>query len=196
MPIYTHSLMAVKGRQTQSRIFLRKRKHKTEFRRKTEGAAMKGSKSHELETDVPAPELWAIYGTLRAAQLVPEVLPHVFTKCEVLSGDGGVGTILKLTFSQGGTGTEKFVKVDNENYVKEAAAIDGDVLNAGFLSYMIRFEVIGKGPGSSVIRSTVEYEFDDARSELEAMVSTAPLAAVAEGFVKYVKEQKTPQANN
>ncbi|GJN01876.1 hypothetical protein PR202_ga19178 [Eleusine coracana subsp. coracana] len=152
---------------------------------------MKGSKSHELEADVSASELWAIYGTLRAAELLPELLPQVLAKTEVLSGDGGVGTILLLTFTQGGTGTEKFVKVDNEKYVKEAVAIDGDMLKAGFLSYMIRLEIIGKGPDSSVIRSTVEYEFDDARPELEGLVSTEPLAAAAEVFSKYVKEQKT-----
>lgn len=62
---------------------------------------MKGSKSHELETDVPASELWAIYGTLRAAELVPELLPQIFTKTEVVSGDGGVGTIVLMEFSQG-----------------------------------------------------------------------------------------------
>jgi hypothetical protein len=36
-----------------------------------------------------------------AVELAPELLPHIFTKVEVASGDGGVGTILQLTFSQG-----------------------------------------------------------------------------------------------
>lgn len=80
--------------------------------------------------------------------------------------------------------------MDNENYVKEAVAIDGDILKAGFVSYMIRFEIIGKGPDSSVIRSTVEYEYDDERAELEGMVSTEPLAAAAQVFAKYVKGQR------
>ncbi|TVU15937.1 hypothetical protein EJB05_39481 [Eragrostis curvula] len=154
---------------------------------------MKGSKSHELETDVSAPELWAIYGTLRAAALLPELLPHIFTKTQVISGDGGVGTVLQLTFSQGGIGREKFVKFDNENYIKEAVAIDGVLLNAG---YLIRFEIIGKGPDSSVVRSTIEYEFDDGRPELEAMASTATLAAAAAEFVKYVKQKKVAQASS
>ena len=85
---------------------------------------------------------------------------------------------------------EKFTKVDDENYIKEAQAIDGDILKLGFLSYMIRFEVIAKGPDSSVIRSTVEYEIDDAHPELEAMVSTAPLAETADKFSEHAKEKK------
>ncbi|CAL5065270.1 unnamed protein product [Urochloa decumbens] len=158
---------------------------------------MKGTKVHEHEANVPASDLWAIYGTLLAADLLPELLPHVLAKVELVSGDGGVGTILKLTFPPGIPGLEsykeKFTKVDNENYIKEAQAIEGDILKLGFLFYMIRFEIIAKGPGSSVIRSTVEYEIDDAHPELEAMVSTAPLAATAEKFSEHAKEKMVPQ---
>ncbi|CAD6228799.1 unnamed protein product [Miscanthus lutarioriparius] len=162
---------------------------------------MKGSKVHEHEADVPASELWAIYGTLRAAELLPELLPHVLAKVELVSGDGGVGTILQLTFPPGIPGLqsykEKFIKVDNDNFIKEAEAIDGDILKLGFLAYMIRFEVISKGPNSSVIRSTIEYEIDDAHPELEAMVSTAPLAATAEKFSEHAKEKNViPQATS
>jgi hypothetical protein len=41
-----------------------------------------------------------------------------------------------------------------------------------------------------VIRSTVEYEIDAGRPELEAMVSTAILAAIAESLVGYIKLEK------
>ncbi|CAL5036217.1 unnamed protein product [Urochloa decumbens] len=153
---------------------------------------MKGSKVHDYEADVPASELWKIYGTLRAAELLPGLLPHVLAKVEVISGDGGVGTVLELTFPAGIPGLQsykEFTKVDNENYIKEALAIGGDIPKLGFLYYLIRFEIIAKGPASSVIRSTVEYEIDDANPELEAMVSTAPLAATAEIFAKHAKEK-------
>jgi hypothetical protein len=46
-----------------------------------------------------------------------------------------------------------------------------------------------------VIRSTIEYEIDEAHPELEAMVSTAPLAATAEKFAGYVKAQKVAQSS-
>ncbi|KAF0892227.1 hypothetical protein E2562_014818 [Oryza meyeriana var. granulata] len=170
---------------------------------------MKGSQSHELETDVPASELWEIYGTLRAAELLPELLPHILAKAELVSGDGGVGTVVQLTFPPGEplkesffmdygipglqSYKERFVRVDNENYVKEAEAVEGDILKLGFLSYMIRFEIIQKGTNTSVIRSTVEYEIGDGHPELQAMVSTASLAVAAEKFAEYIKEQKLVQ---
>ncbi|CAM0958326.1 unnamed protein product [Alopecurus aequalis] len=155
---------------------------------------MRRSKTHELETDVPASELWEVYGTLRAAELLPQLLPQVLAKAELVSGDGSVGTILQLTFPPGLPGVERFreqfTKVDNINYVKESEAIDGDILKIGFLSYMYRFEIVAKGASTSVIRSTIEYEIDDAHPELDAMVSTTRLAAAAERFSEYIKEHK------
>jgi len=59
---------------------------------------MRRSKTHEFETDVPASELWEVYGTLRASELLHQLLPQVLAKVELVSGDGGVGTVLQLTF--------------------------------------------------------------------------------------------------
>ncbi|KAG0535130.1 hypothetical protein BDA96_04G340000 [Sorghum bicolor] len=161
---------------------------------------MKGSKVHEHEADVPASDLWAIYGTLRAGELLPELLPHVLAKVELISGDGGVGTILQLILPPGIPGLqsykERFIKVDNENYIKETEAIDGDILKLGFLAYMVRFEIISKGANLSVIRTTIEYEIDDAHPELEAMVSIATLATVAEKFSEHAKEKKVPASTS
>ncbi|KAM3370015.1 hypothetical protein ACQJBY_017718 [Aegilops geniculata] len=162
--------------------------------------AMRKNKVHEFEADVPAADLWGLYGTLRAAELLPELLPQVLAKIQLVSGDGDVGTILELTFAPGIPGLEtyreKFIKVDNENYIKEAQTIDGDILKLGFLYYMVRFEIIAKGPSSSVIRSTIVYEINyETHPGLEAMVSTGPLAATAEKFAEYLKEQKIAQSS-
>ncbi|CAN6229375.1 unnamed protein product [Urochloa humidicola] len=160
---------------------------------------MKGSKSHEVEADIPAAELWKIYGTVRFVELVHQLLPQILYQVEVVRGDGGVGTVIKVTLPPGIPGRhsykEEFVKIDNENRVKEAAVIEGDILELGFNTYVTRFEIVEKGPSSSVIRSTVEYEYDDGRPELEAAARTAPLAAAAERIVQYVKEQNAAQAS-
>uniref|UniRef100_A0A0A9C814 Bet v I/Major latex protein domain-containing protein n=1 Tax=Arundo donax TaxID=35708 RepID=A0A0A9C814_ARUDO len=60
-----------------------------------------------------------------------------------------------------------------------------------FLLVRTRLEIVEKGPSSSLIRSTVEYEFDDGRPELDGAASTAPLAAAAVRLVQYVNEHKS-----
>ncbi|XP_062193479.1 norbelladine synthase-like [Phragmites australis] len=161
---------------------------------------MNGRTVHEPETDIDASELWGIYGTLSAVELFPQLCPHVLINVKIISGDGSVGTILQLTFPPGDpsarAGMKKFTKVDNEDYIKEAKAIEGDILKLGFLSYMIQMEVIAKGPALSVLRLTVEYENDDTHPNLESKVSIAPLAAIAQVFAKYVKENKVPQVSS
>jgi hypothetical protein len=62
---------------------------------------MVGQLSHEVEVKVPASEAWELYGTVRLAKLVGEELSTLFEKIETIEGDGGVGTIVKLTFPAG-----------------------------------------------------------------------------------------------
>ncbi len=61
---------------------------------------MVGQLSHELEVNVPAGEAWELYGTLQLAKLIEEEQSLV-EKIDVIEGDGGTGTILKLTFPSG-----------------------------------------------------------------------------------------------
>ncbi|KAL0000631.1 hypothetical protein SO802_014412 [Lithocarpus litseifolius] len=60
---------------------------------------MFGQLSHELEVNVPASEAWELYSTLQLAKLVEEEPPSGIEKVDVIEGDGGAGTILKLTFA-------------------------------------------------------------------------------------------------
>lgn len=50
---------------------------------------------------MPALEAWELYGTLRLAKLVEQELNSLINKAEVVEGDGGVGTVVKLTFPPG-----------------------------------------------------------------------------------------------
>ncbi|CAM0945297.1 unnamed protein product [Alopecurus aequalis] len=157
---------------------------------------MKGSNSHELETGLPAADLWEVYGSLLLAQLIPQLLPNIVSKAEV-DGDGGVGTVLHLTYSPEIPGLEyqkeKFIKVDNENFVKEALVVEGGFLDLGFLKYLMRFEIIGKADKTSVIRSTVEYEVGDEGTDTASLANTGTLALLAESVTRYIKAQKTAE---
>lgn len=62
---------------------------------------MFGKLEHELEMHVPAREVWDLFGTLRIGQFVEQEMTELFQKVELIEGDGGVGTVLKLTFAPG-----------------------------------------------------------------------------------------------
>jgi hypothetical protein len=62
---------------------------------------MVGQVSNEVEVNVAASEAWEIYGTLRLAKVVEEAHSGLYEKVEVIEGDGGIGTVLKVTFSTG-----------------------------------------------------------------------------------------------
>ncbi|KAK4256107.1 hypothetical protein QN277_009019 [Acacia crassicarpa] len=138
---------------------------------------MSGKLEHELELDVPASDAWDLFGRLRIGQLVEKEMPSLFQKVELVEGDGGVGTIQKLTFSPGTPGLsslkEKFSKVDDENRIKETEIVEGGYLELGFALWRVRLEVIEKGEGSSILKSTLEYELK------EDALANAPLASNA-----------------
>ncbi|OEL17879.1 hypothetical protein BAE44_0021102 [Dichanthelium oligosanthes] len=153
---------------------------------------MEGSLCHEFQTDLPATDVWEVYGSLVLGQLVPELLPQVLSKVELVEGDGGVGTVLLVTFPPAGKYKEKFTMVDNEKYIKEAAVIEGGFLDLGFKKYVVRFEIVGQEDGTTIIRSTIEYKVDAEHTSNASLVSTGALVAIAETITKYIKEQKSP----
>ncbi|KAF8694797.1 hypothetical protein HU200_037889 [Digitaria exilis] len=111
-------------------------------------APTKGSLRHEFETGLPAADVWEIYGGLLVGDLIPQLLPEVLSKVKLIEGDGSVGTVLLVTFPPGAPGSdffkEKFIKVDNENYIKEVLVTEGGFLDHGFQKYLVRIEIIRK----------------------------------------------------
>nr|GEY77187.1 S-norcoclaurine synthase 2-like [Tanacetum cinerariifolium] len=114
------------------------------------------------EVKVPASKAWALYGTL---ELVKLVVGKTVDAIDVLEGNGGVGTILKLTLKPGLGFThckEKFTEIDHENKVKEVKGVEGGFLDLGFNFYRVRFE-IKDNPNdetdlSCIVKLTIEYD--------------------------------------
>ncbi|KAL0918193.1 hypothetical protein M5K25_010187 [Dendrobium thyrsiflorum] len=155
---------------------------------------IKGFLYHELEVDVSADDLWEIYGTIRLAKVVVEMIPHVILKVEVEEGDGGVGTIIRTSYPPGSSGPkyskQKFVKVDNEKHVKEIKVIEGGLIELGFSSYLIHFEIIEKEKSISIIKSSILYELKDDHIDVISLASIVPSVHVANTVVKHIKESK------
>ncbi|XP_028753366.1 S-norcoclaurine synthase-like [Neltuma alba] len=155
-----------------------------------------GHLEHELELGVPASEAWDLFGTLRLGEFFEKEMPSLFQKVELVEGDGGIGTVLKLTFVPGTLGPtcykEKFTKVDNENRIKEIEVIEGGYLELGFTLFRGRFHIMEKGKDSSTVKSTVEYELKQEASENGSIASNAiqALANIAQVAKQHLNRNK------
>ncbi|MFS7989684.1 putative Bet v I/Major latex protein [Helianthus anomalus] len=59
---------------------------------------MFGSLSEEVEVKVSADKAWQLYGTIKLGEIAAK---HTLEHIHVIEGDGGVGTIIKVTFKPG-----------------------------------------------------------------------------------------------
>ncbi|KAK9079196.1 hypothetical protein SSX86_000866 [Deinandra increscens subsp. villosa] len=143
---------------------------------------MFGTLSEEAEIKVPASKAWELYGSLEIGNLV---VGKVLEAVDLVEGDGGTGTILKLTLKPG-LGfpyyKEKFTKVDHENMVKETEVVEGGFLDMGFTLYRIRFE-IKENPkdstGSSCVQKlTIEYDVKEEFAANASFVTNEPLLGI------------------
>ncbi|XVE81043.1 hypothetical protein DITRI_Ditri15bG0031400 [Diplodiscus trichospermus] len=154
---------------------------------------MHGHLSHDALVEVPAAVVWEVCRGLGLARLVNEQLQDVVGRAEVVQGDGGVGTILKVTFPPGTPGPsymkEIFTKIDDEVRVKEGEIIEGGYKDLGFEFCRPRLHIIEKDAGSCIIRSSMEYEIDDKLKEITSQLTTKPMEILADGVGKYLKKK-------
>ncbi|KAK3035494.1 hypothetical protein RJ639_033953 [Escallonia herrerae] len=147
---------------------------------------MHGTLSDGLEVNVPAQEAWKIYGTLQITHVT-----HTFDKIEVLQGDGGVGTTLKLTLPAGTTVfssyEEMYTKVD-EKMIKEAEVISGGYFDLGFTLYRTRFEIIEKSKTSCIPKTTIEYDVNEEEVANFTYVSILPMISMRKDIATYLLE--------
>ncbi|CAL1376861.1 unnamed protein product [Linum trigynum] len=153
---------------------------------------MKGELSQETPVEAPASALWEAYRGIELGKLVTELMSDTIGQAQVLEGDGGLGTVVKLTFPPGTPGvgylTEVFRVVDDEKRVKETETVEGGLLALGFDSLRVRLEIVEKGAESSAVKSTLLYEVDDAKPELLDYLSTDLFELMAKGIGSHVVE--------
>ncbi|CAI0473771.1 unnamed protein product [Linum tenue] len=151
---------------------------------------MRGELTQETAVEAPASAVWEAYRGLELARLVTELMPDTIGHAQVLEGDGGVGTLVNLTFPPGTAGAgyvkEVFTVADDEKRVKETETVEGGLLALGFDSLRVRLEIVETGAESSAIKSTLLYEVDDAKPELLAYLSTDLLERMAKGIANHV----------
>ncbi|MQL91750.1 hypothetical protein Taro_024368 [Colocasia esculenta] len=164
-------------------------------------AGMKGTVSHELAVPAAAGEVWAVYSGLRLGQLAAELLPGLFQKVELMEGDGGEGTVLRVTVPTSGPDPiffkEKFVKIDDEKFIKVAEAVEGGPLDLGFRLYRVTLQIMEIDLADScVIRSTIDYEIEEGLEQKAVLPTTDILAALAEAIGNYLTKKEPTGCHN
>ncbi|XP_022735192.1 S-norcoclaurine synthase 2-like [Durio zibethinus] len=137
----------------------------------------------ELEVNVPASNVWELYRHLGISMLAAQELTNVIQSVEVLKGDGGVGTILKLTFVPGNSSyTERFIVINDQKRVKVAKGLEGGCLAIGCSVQIVRFDIIEKTNASCIIRSDIayavkkEFEANDPKPNIQLLAAAARVA--------------------
>ncbi|XP_055829546.1 norbelladine synthase-like [Solanum dulcamara] len=153
----------------------------------------------EIEVPVPANEAWKIYGTIQLAHIVVKELPNIVHRADILEGDGGVGTVIKVTFPPGTplltSHKEKFVVIDDEKRVKIAQVVEGGLLDLGFTLYKVKFEVIEKDKETCITKATIEYEVKEEAIANVSYVSIQPFKAIMDLVAKCLTQGKDGQSS-
>ncbi|KAL6190864.1 hypothetical protein ACLB2K_037258 [Fragaria x ananassa] len=113
----------------------------------------------EFTSVIPPPRLFKAF-ILDADNLIPEIAPQAVKCAEILEGDGGVGTIKKITFGEGsqfGSVTHKIDGIDKENFVYSYSLVEGDALSDKIEKISYETKLVASSDGGSVIKSTSNY---------------------------------------
>lgn len=154
--------------------------------------SMRYELNNEIDVPLSASSIWQVYACKELPKLIVKLLPHVFDRIDYISGDGGVGTVIRIIFPPGEVPRsykETFRKIDHAQRLKEVQQISGGYLAMGVTSYVDKFKIISTGPNSCTIRSTTEYEVPDHLADkVKSLISIEGLVPMAKAIVEYVKE--------
>ncbi|XVE82216.1 hypothetical protein DITRI_Ditri15bG0129800 [Diplodiscus trichospermus] len=110
----------------------------------------------EVPTSVPPARIFKAF-VLDFDNLFPKVVPRAIKSCELVQGDGGPGSIKKVTFGEGRQFKYVLHKVDGiekENFTYNYSAIEGDALKDKFekICFETKFEA---APGGGTICKSI-----------------------------------------
>ncbi|KAM0988182.1 hypothetical protein ACFX13_012397 [Malus domestica] len=85
--------------------------------------------------------------------LIPKIAPQAIKTVEILEGDGGVGTIKKVSFGEGSEYNyikHKVEGIDKDNFVYSYSLIEGDVISDKLEKISYEIKLVASGTGSSI----------------------------------------------
>ncbi|XP_038724217.1 major pollen allergen Bet v 1-M/N-like [Tripterygium wilfordii] len=116
--------------------------------------------------------------------LVPKLLPNIISSIEILEGDGGVGTIKKLNFTDDVMGAQ-YIKdqvevIDHEKHIFKLSIIEGGLIGIKMKSYVYEVSFTSTSEGGSLANLKIDYEpLEDAVLPSEEEINNIKLAHIA-----------------
>jgi len=132
-----------------------------------------------------------------ADELMPRIIPHFFKSFETVEGDGGVGSIKLVTFTEEGRKPAKhrIEEVDEENSVYKYSVIEGGVLGEDLesVSYVFKFES-GAGGGCTVKISATYHPKSEEHSSIKEKIEKVKEAT--KGFINTLEAHLHAHTDN
>ncbi|KAK4586571.1 hypothetical protein RGQ29_023641 [Quercus rubra] len=114
---------------------------------------------NEISSTIPPARLFKAF-VLDADNLIPKLAPHAIKSAEIIEGNGGPGTIKKITFGEGSQ--FKYVKhrideIDQANFTYCYSVIEGDIVNELLEKISYEIKIVASPDGGSVLKNTSKY---------------------------------------
>nr|ACE80941.1 putative allergen Pru du 1.02 [Prunus dulcis x Prunus persica] len=113
----------------------------------------------EFTSVIPPEKLFKAF-ILDADNLIPKIAPTAVKGTEILEGDGGVGTIKKVTFGEGsqyGYVKHRIDGIDKDNLTYSYTLIEGDVLSDVIEKIAYDIKLLASPNGGSIVKTTSHY---------------------------------------
>ncbi|XP_075653093.1 major allergen Pru ar 1-like [Castanea sativa] len=141
----------------------------------------------EVTSPIPPARLFKAF-VLDADNLIPKISPHTIKSTEILEGNGGPGTIKKVTFHEGSH--FKFLKhkidaINKENFTYNYSVIEGGPLSDKIEKISYETKLVATPDGGSIFKSTSKYYAKDDFEIKEEQIKTGKEKAA--GFFKSVE---------
>ncbi|KAK1295344.1 Major pollen allergen Bet v 1-D/H [Acorus calamus] len=144
-----------------------------------------GSFTSECETSISVERLWKA-GVQDAHNLMPKLLSHTIKSVEVIQGDGGVGTIKQLNFTEVvpeySYTKDRIDVIDHANHVFKYTIFEGGVVGKRVKWYSFELKYEPTAAGGCTQKVKVEYDSID---------GTFPTDDEAAGIKHWVSEMVT-----
>ncbi|GMY27841.1 major allergen Pru ar 1-like [Fagus crenata] len=111
----------------------------------------------ETNTVIPPARLFKAF-VLDADNLIPKVAPQAIKSSEIIEGNGGPGTIKKITFgSQFNYVKHRIDEIDNANFTYAYTLIEGDAISETLEKISHEIKLVASPNGGCILKSTSKY---------------------------------------